>query len=66
MKMSHLYENLKWEHTDSMVTLQACHRVCDRKQIKGEATCVLYHSLSKSQFINCCFALNGWKGDFKW
>ena len=29
--MSHLYENLKWEHTDSMVTLQACFRVYDGK-----------------------------------
>jgi len=31
MKMSHLYEHLKWEYTDSMVTLQACFRVCDGK-----------------------------------
>jgi len=31
MKMSHLYENLKWEHTDSMVTLQAYFCVCDGK-----------------------------------
>jgi len=59
MKMSHLYEILKWEHTYSMVTLQACLRVCGGKQIKGEATSVLYHSLSKSQFIIFCFALNG-------
>ena len=56
--MTHLYEILNWEHTDSMVTLHACLRVCDGKQIKREATSVLYHSLSKSQFINCCFALN--------